>query len=83
MIFWTALTGSGFAKIVGKLNNKAFAQIMEVSQPFFKLFTASGLFILLGLATMILGARKVIRKKERNTILAKDADSLLELDTIL
>ncbi|HYK55956.1 MAG TPA: cbb3-type cytochrome c oxidase subunit I, partial [Flavisolibacter sp.] len=83
IIFWTALIGSGFAKISGKLNNRAFAQIMEASQPFFKLFTASGLFILLGLTMMILGAWKVIGKKEQNTVSANNADSLLELDTVL
>ena len=82
IIFWTALIGSGFAKIAGKLNNKAFAQIMEASLPFFKLFTASGLFILLGLTMMILGAWKVIRKKQQN-IVANNSDSLLELDTVL
>ena len=83
VIFWTALTGSGFAKILGKLNNKAFAQIMEASQPFFKLFTASGIFILLGLTMMILGAWKVIRKKDPNTTRAQDANSLRELDAVL
>ncbi len=51
-------------------------QIMEVSHPFFKLFTASGLFILLGLTMMILGAGKVIRKKEQKAV-ANNAGSLL------
>lgn len=64
IFFWTALIGSGFVKISGKLQNKAFAQIMEACKPFFKIFTASGAFILIGLVMIIAGAWQVMRKKE-------------------
>ena len=64
IFFWTALIGSGFVKISGKLQNKAFAQIMEACKPFFKIFTASGVFILMGLIMMIVGAWQVMRKKD-------------------
>lgn len=64
IFFWASLIGSGLVKISGKLHNKAFAQIMKASQPFFKLFTASGAFILIGLTILIIGAFQVLRKKE-------------------
>lgn len=64
IFFWTALIGSGFVKISGKLQNKAFAQIMEACKPLFKVFAASGVFILAGLAIMIVGAWQVMRKNK-------------------
>ncbi len=60
MIFWTSLIGSGLYKISGQLEQKTFAAIMKGSIPFFKMFTASGVFILLGLFMMILGAGYLI-----------------------
>jgi nitric oxide reductase subunit B len=83
IFFWSSLIGSGIVKISGKLHNKAFAQIMEACWPFFKLFTASGVFILIGLTIMIGGAYRVIRIKECSSPLTKDKNSLLEMDTAL
>jgi nitric oxide reductase subunit B len=82
IFFCASLMGSGMVKVSGKLHNQAFAQIMEACSPFFKLFTASGIFILMGLAVMMVGAFKVIRtKEERIPPLIKDKSTLLELDT--
>lgn len=53
ILFWTSLVGSGIVKILGKLDQQSFASIMQKSQPFFRIFTGSGIFILVGLAMMI------------------------------
>jgi hypothetical protein len=53
---------------------------MEACRPFFKIFTASGIFILIGLAIMMVGACKVIRAKEESIPLTRDESTLLELD---
>lgn len=81
IFFWSALIGSGLVKISGKLHNKAFTQIMEACKPFFKMFTASGVFILLGLLIMIAGAWLVLRQKETAISHTKETGNLLKLDT--
>jgi nitric oxide reductase subunit B len=83
ILFWWALLGSGMVKISGRLHNRPFAQIMETCKPFFKLFTASGVFILIGLAMMIAGAWMVICKKQTAIHLTKDANSLPERDAVV
>jgi nitric oxide reductase subunit B len=83
IFFWSALIGSGLVKISGKLDNKTFVQIMDACKPFFKIFTASGVFILVGLIIMILGAWLAMRRKERKTPIARDTNSTLELDTVV
>ena len=65
ILFWSALIGSGLVKISAKLHNKSFAQIMDACQPFFKVFTASGVFILIGLAMLIWAALKIIFEKTK------------------
>ncbi|RYZ25976.1 MAG: cbb3-type cytochrome c oxidase subunit I [Chitinophagaceae bacterium] len=66
LIFWTSLIGSGLVKIAAKLQAKSFAQMMKACEPFFKLFAASGVFILLGLGMLIFSAFSLMRKsKER------------------
>ena len=62
LIFWIALIGSGLVKIASKLQNKSFAQMMKACEPFFKLFLASGIFILIGLYVMIFAAFSLMRK---------------------
>lgn len=64
IFFWTSLLGSGMVKIAGKLHNETFYSIMQQSQSFFKLFTYSGIFILVGLALMIWAALRLMLKKE-------------------
>jgi nitric oxide reductase subunit B len=82
--FWTSLIGSGLVKISGKLNSQSFASIMEKSKPFFKLFAASGIFILVGLVLMIGAAVYVIFKKEPTTIpFVKKEETSVELEGIL
>ncbi|MGN6399289.1 MAG: cbb3-type cytochrome c oxidase subunit I [Flavisolibacter sp.] len=82
IFFWTALIGSGFVKIAGKLNSKAFAQIMEACKPFFKIFTASGAFVLVGLIMIIAGAWQVMRRKEFVSSIT-DKSNLLNQDSIV
>jgi nitric oxide reductase subunit B len=64
VFFWASLIGSGLVKISGQVSNKAFAEIMEASRPLFKLFAASGLFIVLGITLMIVAAYRVIMKRK-------------------
>lgn len=60
VVFWTSLLGSGMVKISGKLGNESFSQIMKKTEPFFKLFTASGIFILMGIAMVIIAALRIM-----------------------
>lgn len=64
LIFWASLLGSGVAKISGKLNNETFANIIQKSQSWFKLFTYSGIFVFLGLFILIISALLIIRTKK-------------------
>ena len=63
IIFWFSLLAGGLYKIFGQLEMKSFATIMKGALPIFKLFTASGLFILVGLFMMIWGAGKLIMNR--------------------
>jgi nitric oxide reductase subunit B len=60
LVFWVSLLGGGMIKISGKLNNESFYAIMKRSEPYFKDFTFSGLFILLGLVLLVAGAVRII-----------------------
>ena len=60
LLFWISLLGGGMIKISGKLNNESFQEIMKRSEPYFKAFTFSGLFILLGLVLLVGGAVRII-----------------------
>jgi nitric oxide reductase subunit B len=64
VIFWFALIGAGLVKISAGLQNKPFAQMMKACEPFFRLFTASGIFILFGLTMMIVAAFKLLRQNK-------------------
>ena len=64
LVFWLSLLGSGFVKISGKLNNEAFYLIMKKSEPCFKVFTYSGVFVLLGLSILIFASLKALLGKK-------------------
>ncbi|MBL0132117.1 MAG: cbb3-type cytochrome c oxidase subunit I [Chitinophagaceae bacterium] len=64
LVFWLSLLGSGFVKISGKLNNEAFYLIMKKSEPWFKVFTYSGVFVLLGIALLIFASLKALLGKK-------------------
>lgn len=65
IFFWTSLIGSGLARISGQLNNQSFAQIIQRCQPFFKIFTISGAFILFGIVLLLFSAMKIILYQTR------------------
>lgn len=67
IVFWTSLIGSGLARISGQLNNQSFAQILQRCQPFFKLFTLSGIFILMGISILLFSALKIILHRTKVT----------------
>lgn len=53
LVFWISLLGSGVAKIAGKANNLSFYEIMQVCQPWFRLFAYSGVIVLIGMVSLI------------------------------
>lgn len=73
VIFWASLLGSGLVKIAGKLNNKTFYTIMQECRPYFRIFTFSGILILIGLALLIYSAYRIASSKIRLTPLSQAA----------
>ncbi|GAB4092912.1 cbb3-type cytochrome c oxidase subunit I [Flaviaesturariibacter terrae] len=65
LLFFVSLLGSGLVKISGTLSNEAFATIMRRSAPLFRAFAASGLFVLGGLAVVIVCLLRVMRSREQ------------------
>jgi nitric oxide reductase subunit B len=83
IFFWTALIGSGLVKISGKVNNEAFAVMMKKCEPFFKIFTGSGVIIWIGLAILIIAAYAIIFNKEKNAITLKRSENkIIELESL-
>jgi nitric oxide reductase subunit B len=68
IFFWSSLVGSGLVKMASKLHKEAFHTMMQKSQPFFKLFAFSGIFIWLGVGILILATWQIIWKKEEKLI---------------
>lgn len=54
LLFWISLLGSGAVKISARLENKAFAEMMQQSAPWFRLFAWSGLALLIGLMVLLI-----------------------------
>jgi len=66
LFFWIALLGAGFQKISNRANQVVFAEMMNQSAPYFKLFTISGVFIfgaLLGV--LIIAIRSLAKTKKQ------------------
>ncbi len=59
LIFWFSLLGSGIIKISSKLNNQSFYTMMERSAPYFKAFSYSGIFVMLGLTLLIVSIIRI------------------------
>lgn len=53
LLFWISLLGAGFQKIIDRINQVLFAEMMNRSAPYFKLFTYSGAFIFLALLIVL------------------------------
>lgn len=64
LVFWISLLGSGLVKISSKLNNEAFATLMQKSKPWFQAFTYSGTVVLVGLLILIFAAMKALIHKK-------------------
>ena len=60
LIFFLSLVGSGFVRIFGRMTGGSFAAIMEDSLPWFRAFTFSGIFLLIGLTAIILIAARLL-----------------------
>ncbi len=63
LIFWISLLGSGIVRLTGKLNNQSFYAIMKKSQPYFKAFSFSGIFVFTGLVILIVVSLRIILSK--------------------
>jgi len=64
LVFWISLLGSGFVKISGKLTNLPFAQIMQNSAGWFKLFAISGIALFAGLLLLLISGINTLKKKQ-------------------
>jgi nitric oxide reductase subunit B len=67
VVFWFSLIGSGFIKIAGKLNNEGFYMIMKKSEPVFRVFLFSGIFLLVGLSLLIFPVFNLLSRKAGGT----------------
>lgn len=77
VFFWSSLLASGVVKISGALHNETFFYIMQKSQPFFRIFTYSGIFIFVGLGVLIATSfRIVMQKKQSETIIIRKPKSV-------
>lgn len=62
VIFWLSLIASGVAKSIGMQQNNLFAVIMNDLQPYFKIFTASGIVVMLALFMILIPVLKTFIK---------------------
>ena len=60
------MLGSGFVKINSTLNKDNFYYLMQKLQPYFKVFTYSGILIFVGLGILVWSAFKVLAAKKEN-----------------
>lgn len=79
IFFWASLLGSGLVKISSQLNNEAFAVMMKKCEPFFRLFLISGIFILLGIVMIVVGAIRMIGKANETAPLIREGREPAEL----
>ena len=62
LIFWISLIGMGLCKIAALQQHKGFYEVMDKLLPYFKIFAASGAFILVGLILVLVPLFKVFIK---------------------
>lgn len=68
LVFWISLLGSGLVKISSKLNNEAFATLMQKSKPWFQVFAYSGIVVLIGFLILIYSAIRLLSGRKSNTV---------------
>ena len=62
LVFFVSLLGSGLLRILGKLRGTAFQSMMDNSLPWFRAFTFSGVFVLLGLTAISIIAIRLLQQ---------------------
>lgn len=67
LVFWVSLLGSGLVKISSKLNNEAFATLMQKSKPWFQIFAYSGIVVLVGFLILIYSAILILSGRKSKT----------------
>jgi nitric oxide reductase subunit B len=64
LVFWISLIGMGLVKVSSNLHHEAFATMMKQCEPYFKVFSASGIFILVGISIIIVSAFLIVFRKQ-------------------
>jgi nitric oxide reductase subunit B len=67
MVFWVSLLISGVIKSMDVQRKDAFAVIMQDLQPYFKIFTGSGILVMLGLFLILIPLVKLFSKEIPST----------------
>jgi nitric oxide reductase subunit B len=70
LFFWASLLGSGLVKINSSLNKDNFYLLMQKLQPYFKVFTYSGILIFVGLGILVWSAFKILVTKKQDLSIA-------------
>ncbi|MCC7402570.1 MAG: cbb3-type cytochrome c oxidase subunit I [Chitinophagaceae bacterium] len=65
LFFWISLLASGIVKISGTQHNDTFFNIMLKSQPYFRIFTYSGIFVFIGLGILIFSSFRITAVKNQ------------------
>lgn len=83
LFFWASLLCSGLVKINSTMNKDNFYYLLQKLQPYFKVFTYSGILVFIGLGILIWSALKIIiPKRESDPKTTNRRVSFLEEDNV-
>ena len=83
LLFWASLLGSGLVKINSTLNKDNFYYLLQKLQPYFKVFTYSGILIFVGLGILVWSALKILAaKKQDRSVTSYQQASISETEFI-
>ena len=63
LIFWLSLVGMGLCKIFAAQQKNSFYEIMDKLQPYFKVFSASGILVVIALLLVLFPVFKIFIKQ--------------------
>jgi nitric oxide reductase subunit B len=66
LFFWFSLLAGGVVKITSAQSHETFYNMIQKSQPYFKIFAYSGIFIFIGLGILILSTYKILATKKQS-----------------
>ena len=82
LLFWASLIGSGLIKISSSLNNVPFYALIQKLQPYFKIFTYSGILLFVGLGILIFMSLKILLSKKKPFITSSQSEPSFEESAI-